>query len=183
MEENIMIAAVIIIAAVVWGISQYNGLVKLRALAEEAYSGMDVYLKKRADLIPNLVETVKGYMTHEEETLSKVIELRNAAVSSDRKASPDAQNALSEGISKIFALAENYPELKADTQFTSLQSSLKAVEDDLAQARKYYNGAVRRFNTKVRSFPASLIASAKGFFEYPYYEAEAQDRENVKVSF
>lgn len=178
-----MTAAIIIAAALIWGISQYNGLVKLRALAEEAYSGMDVYLKKRADLIPNLVETVKGYMTHEEETLARVIELRNAAVSSDRKASPDAENALSEGISKLFALAENYPDLKANTQFTSLQSSLKSVEEDIAQARKYYNGAVRQFNTKVRSFPASLIASAKGFYEYPYYEAASEDRENVKVSF
>lgn len=177
-------AIIIIIAAVlIWGISQYNGLVKLRALAEEAFSGMDVYLKKRADLIPNLVEVVKGYMTHEEETLAKIIELRNAAVSSDRKTSPDAENALTEGISKLFALTENYPELKADTQFTSLQASLKSVEEDIAQARKYYNGAVRQFNTKVRSFPASIIASAKGFFEYPYYEAAAQDRENVKVSF
>ena len=180
-----MLIAIIVIAAVAvgWGISQYNSLVSMRALVEEAYSTMDVYLKKRSDLIPNLVETVKGYMTHEQDTLEKVIELRNSALSADRRSAPEAEAALSEGVSKIFALAENYPELKADTQFTALQENLRGIEDEISQSRKYYNGAVRNFNTAITRFPASLIASRKGFYEYGYYQADEAARENVKVAF
>ncbi|MBO4360775.1 MAG: LemA family protein [Eubacteriaceae bacterium] len=180
-----MLIAIIVIAAIAagWGISQYNSLVGMRALVEEAYSTMDVYLKKRSDLIPNLVETVKGYMTHEEETLAKVIELRNSAVSASRQDSPEAEAALSEGIGRLFALAENYPELKADTQFTALQENLRGIEDEISQSRKYYNGAVRNFNTAITRFPASMIASRKGFYEYAYYQTDEASRENVKVSF
>lgn len=180
-----MLIVLIIVIAVLagWCIATYNSLVSSRALVEEAYSSMDVYLKKRSDLVPNLVEAVKGYMGHEESTLKEIVELRNSAVSADRAGAPEAQARLGEGIGKLFALAENYPELKADTQFTQLQQSLKAIEDDIAQARKYYNGAVRTFNTAIKRFPASIIASRKGFFEYAYYQTDEESRQNVKVQF
>lgn len=181
-----MLIIVIVILAILiigWYISTNNALVKKRTLAEEAYSTMDIYLKKRYDLIPNLVNTVKGYMSHEEDTLKEVVNLRNSAIGADVNENVKMQNEISTCLSKIVALAENYPELKADTQFLNLQSQLSAIETDIAQARKYYNGAVRELNTQIRVFPAKIVASMNGFEEMPYYEAAESERENVKVEF
>lgn len=180
----ILIAVVVVIA--LWFIGTYNGFIKRKGVVDEAFAGMDVYLKKRYDLIPNLVETVKTYMSHEQDTLTKIVELRSAA--SDKNASMtdrvEADNQLSGALTHLFALSENYPELKASEQFLSLQNQLTAVETDIAEARKYYNGAAKLFNVKVRSIPSNLVANMCGFRDVPYFEVtDAAERENVKVDF
>ena len=145
---------------------------------------MDVYLKKRWDLIPNLVETVKGYAKHESETLENVIKLRNSAY--DNMTDEDkikANNNLSNGINKIMALAESYPDLKANDNFKDLSNQLSKIEDDIANSRKYYNGTVRQFNNKVEMFPSNIIASLFGFKTKSMFEANNEERENVKVQF
>ncbi len=176
----IVVIAVIAIA----GVGAYNSLASLKLKVEEAFSTMDVYLKKRHDLIPNLVETVKGYAKHESETLEKVIAARNSAVSATGDARIESENALSGALGKLFALSEAYPELKADTQFTSLQSQLTKVEEDIAQARKYYNGTVRTYNQKCITVPSNIIAGLFHFEQKPYFEVTNEaERENVQVKF
>lgn len=163
----------------------YNRLVGLRNQVEEAFSTMDVYLKKRHDLIPNLVETVKGYAKHEKETLENVIKARNQAVNAttlDDKVA--AENAVSGMIGRLFALAEAYPDLKANTNFQELMGQLKSVEEDIANSRKYFNGTTRQFNTSIEVFPANLIAGMFNFTKKPLFEVEDEtERQNVKVSF
>ena len=132
-------------------------------------------------MIPNLVNTVKGYITYEEETLSKLIELRNQATG--KLYDIDLQREISADISKITAFAENYPELKANAQFAILQNQLSETERDIAQARKYYNGAVREYNILVKSFPSKAVASMNGFYELPYYETAEEEKENIKAEF
>lgn len=175
----------IVLVLVIWAISGYNGLVRLRNHVEEAFSTMDVYLKKRYDLIPNLVETVKGYSKHESETLEKVISARSRAmdaVSAGDKIKSEGE--LQGALKNLFALAENYPDLKANTNFIDLQNSLKAVENDIANARKYYNGVVKAYNTKTELFPSSIIAGIFRFERKPLFEVSAEaERENVKVQF
>ena len=176
---------VFVVLIAFWAISVYNGLIGLKNKVEEAFSTMDVYLKKRYDLIPNLVETVKGYAKHEKETLEAVIQARNTAVSS---VGPEAkianENALTGTLSKLFALAEAYPDLKANTNFIDLQTQLKSLEDEIANARKYYNGTVRQFNTSIQVFPTNLLAAPLGFKKQPLFEVESDtERQNVKVSF
>lgn len=176
----IAVAAVLLF----WFILCYNSLVRLKALAAEAASGMDVCLKKRRDLVPNLVETVKGYMTHEQETLAQVVELRGKAVSAaPGEARIAAEGELSGALSRLFALAENYPELRADAQFLSLQNALRGAEDEIAQARKYYNGAARQFNIRIQTVPSSLVAALFRFTPYPYFEISPAEREPVAVDF
>ena len=154
-----IIVAVVLVLLIIYIISTYNTLVRLRNSVRESFSTMDVYLKKRWDLIPNLVETVKGYAKHEKETLEGVIKLRNGAYDSmSHEEKINANQELSRGITKIMALAENYPELKANTNFTDLSNQLSKVEEDIANARKYYNAVVRRFNDKVEMFPSNLVA-------------------------
>lgn len=164
--------------------STYNGFIKIRNAVEEAFSTMDVYLKKRYDLIPNLVETVKGYATHERETFEKIVEARSKAMNAtsieERQAS---ENMLTGTLKSLFALSENYPELKADTQFLDLQKQLQKVEEDIAQSRKYYNAVVKALNTKVESFPSNLVAKIFGFKRGTYFTAEETERENVQVKF
>lgn len=174
----------LIVIIVLWFIFVYNGFVQLKALVEEAFSGMDIYLKKRYDLIPNLVECVKGYMKHEQDTLSKVIILRNQSVTQQNPGDRiPVESELTAQLTKLFALAESYPELKANQQFLSLQSELSSLEDDIAQARKYYNGAVKQFNIKVKSIPSNLVASLCHYTEYPYFEIQEAERNTVKVGF
>ncbi len=164
--------------------STYNGFVTIRNAVEEAFATMDVYLKKRYDLIPNLVETVKGYATHERETFQKIVEARsqamNATTIEEKQAS---ENMLTGTLKSLFALSENYPELKADTQFLDLQRQLQKVEEDIAQSRKYYNAVVKTLNTKVESFPSNIVAMMFGFIRGTYFEAVETERENVKVEF
>ena len=179
----ILIAVIVVI--VLWIVSTYNSLVGLRNTCKEAFSTMDVYLKKRWDLIPNLVETVKGYAKHEKGTLEEVVKLRSGSydkMSIDEKIENNAK--LSAGITKIMALAESYPELKANQNFLSLSSDLSNVEEDIANSRKYYNGAVKIFNNKVMMFPSNIVANILGYKEQKMYEVDSdEERKNVKVQF
>lgn len=183
----LIIIGAILVLLVIWFIACNNGLVKLRNMVLEAFSTMDVYMKKRFDLIPNLIEAVKGYMSHEKSTLEEIVKLRNdasAAATTDVNAKVEADSKLSNAISKLFAIVENYPELKADTQFTGLQSSLGEIETDIAESRKYYNAVVRQYNTKIQTIPSNIVASITGHKAYAYYELpDNAQRENVKVEF
>lgn len=178
-------AVILIVILIGVVISTYNSIIKLRNSCEEAWATIDVYLKKRYDLVPNLVETVKGYAKHESETFTKVIEARNSAMnasgSSDKIA---AENQLSGCLKSLFALSENYPSLKADGQFLDLMRQLQMIETDLGQSRKYYNGVCKAFNTKIETFPSNIIAGFMKASKRTYFELEnARERENVKVSF
>lgn len=175
----------IVAIVVVWAISTNNSLVRLKTRVDEAFSTIDVYLKRRYDLIPNLVETVKGYASHEKDTLERVIAARNSAYSAtsveDRV---DKENQFTQAIGRLFAVAEQYPDLKADSQFLNLSNQLEKVETDLAQSRKYYNGTVSSFNYKVQAFPSSIIAGMRNFTIMPFFEiTQPEERENVKVQF
>lgn len=181
----LIVVLVVIAVLVIWVIAGYNGLIKAKNNVEEGFSTMDVYLKKRYDLIPNLVETVKGYARHESETLEKVIAARNAA----QKASTvedkiQEENVLSGTLRGLFAVAENYPELKANQNFVDLQGQLHRVEEDIANARKYYNAVVKLFNNKCEMFPSSILAGIFHFQKKPMFEIEeTEERKNVKVEF
>lgn len=175
----------VVVIILLWAIATYNGFVKLKNKFEEAFSTMDVYLKKRYDLIPNLVETVKGYAKHESETLEKVISARNKAASANTvEESADAERALAGSLKSLLAIVESYPDLKANTNFMELQEQLKQTENDIANARKYYNAVVRQFNTKCETFPSVLIAGIVGFTKKPMFEVDSpEQRENVNVQF
>jgi len=178
------IAIGIVVIIIIWFIASYNGFVRLRNMVREAFSTMDVYMKKRYDLIPNLVETVKGYAGHEQATLEKVISARNAAAgASNVQARIEGESALTGTLKSLFALAEAYPDLKANTNFLDLQRQLQSVEADIANSRKYYNSVVRIYNTRTQSFPSVIVASIFGFRYEPLFEIEAGERENVKVQF
>jgi LemA protein len=175
----------VVIGIAIMAISSYNGLVGLRNSCDEAFSTMDVYLKKRFDLIPNLVETVKGYAAHESETLAAVTAARSAISGAGNTADKVAgENMLTGALKSLFAVAESYPDLKANTNFMDLQKQLQKVEEDIAQSRKYYNGVVKGMNNKVEMFPSNIFAGIFGFKKYPFFTvAEESERENVKVSF
>ena len=179
----IIIAIAAILILIVIGCDKK--LVKQKITVEEAFSTMDVYLKKRFDLIPNLVETVKGYAKHEEGTLSKVVSLRNqnySSMSQEEKLANSA--AVSQAIPKIMALAESYPDLKANQNFMELSIQLETVENDIASARKYYNGAVKRYNMTVQTVPTNMIAGMFHFEVKPMFEVDSvEERQNVKVKF
>lgn len=183
MEYYILIAVVAVIAF--WLVTAYNGFVSSRNRVDEAFSTMDVYMVKRYDLIPNLVETVKGYAKHEKETLDSVITARNHAVNAttmDEKMA--AEGEISGVLSRLFALSEAYPDLKANQQFLDLQNQLQKVEEDIAQSRKYYNGTVRQYNTAIQSFPNNLVAGAFKFERRePFVVDDPTQRQNVKVQF
>lgn len=175
----------IVILVGLWILVTYNSLVKLKNNAEEGYSTMDVYLKKRYDLIPNLVNTVKGYAKHEKETLDAVILARNSAMdASNVKDKVKQENALTSTLKNLFALSENYPELKANANFMSLQEQLQSVEQDILNARKYYNSVVNMLNIKIEMFPSNLIAKWFKFSKRDMFEvSNAVEKENVKVEF
>lgn len=180
-----LIISAIVVLLVLWIILSYNGFIKLRNKSQEAFSAMDVILKKRYDLIPNVVETVKGYAKHEKSTLENVIKARNAAVNSN---TPEEviknDNALSGTLKLLFALSESYPDLKANTNFLELQTQLSKIEDEISSSRRYYNAVVNKLNTKVEMFPSNIIASIFHFTRKPLYEVKDEnERENVKVSF
>ncbi len=178
-----LIAIVVILIAIIIG--SYNKLVQQKVMVEEAFSTMDIYLKKRFDLIPNLVETVKGYAGHEENILIEIVNLRKgnySGMSEEEKL--ENSNALSVALPKIFALAEAYPDLKANQNFMDLSSQLERLENDIANARKYYNGTVRQYNISVQTIPTNLIAGIFHFEVKPMYELEdEQERENIQVKF
>lgn len=184
---EILIAVIVIVVIIaIWAISSYNTLVKLKAMVEEAFSGMDVFLKKRYDLIPNLVETVKGYAAHESETLENVIAARNKAISPTASVDERVENEkeLSGALNRLLAIVEQYPNLKADSQFLNLQGQLSSIENDIAQSRKYYNGAARSYNVKTEVFPSNIIANMSGFKKVTYFEVDSEaERQNVRVDF
>jgi len=179
------IIAAIAVAIVAYGVVLYNRLVHRRQMADEAWSGIDVQLKRRADLVPNLVEAVKGYAAHERDVLTTVAELRGAAQSQpdgDVAGRARIEGALSLALGRLIALAEAYPDLKASGNFLELQRELGAVETDLQMARRYYNGAVRNMNITVQSFPGNLLAGPLGFRERPFFEiADASERAAPQV--
>lgn len=162
----------------------YNSLVRLKNKVNEAWADIDTQLKRRYDLIPNLVETVKGYATHESETLEKVVQARNAALNAtSMQEKEQAENMLTGALKSIFALAEQYPDLKANQNFMELQSTLKEIEDHIQMSRRYYNATVRDFNTKIEVFPNNLLAKPLGFTQREFFEATEEEKGNVKVSF
>lgn len=172
-----------IILLLVYILLIFNSLIKLKNKVNEAFSTMDVYLEKRWDLIPNIVETVKGYAKHEKNTLEEVIKLRNSNydnMSDEQKIKTNEK--ISKNIIKIMALSEAYPDLKANENFRDLSNQLTKVEDEIANSRKYYNGTIRDFNNKVEMFPSNIIASMFGYKIKEMFEANAEERENVKVS-
>lgn len=181
-----LIGLIVVLAVVaIWGVSAYNGFVRMRNVVEEAFSTMDVYMKKRYDLIPNLVETVKGYAAHEQGTFEKVVQARNVAQNAttveDKMA---AENMLTGTLKSLFALAEAYPDLKANANFMDLQNQLQMVEVDIANSRKYYNAIVKDYNTKTEQFPSNIIANMFHFQRKTMFELENEsERQNVKVEF
>jgi len=181
----LIVVLVLIGIAVAWIVAMYNGLVRLKNLVEEGWSGIDVQLKRRADLIPNLIETVKGYMTHERELLEKVTELRSKAMKAENvgeKAKLEGE--LSRSLMSVLAVAEGYPDLKANQNFLDLQDKLTKIEDEIQMARRYYNGTARNLNIKVESFPSNIIASMFHFKKADYFEIEDEaDRKVPEVKF
>ncbi|MEJ5349899.1 MAG: LemA family protein [Desulfosoma sp.] len=174
----------VLVLAGLFAVTIYNRLVRAKNLVEEAWSGIDVQLKRRTDLIPNLIETVKGYMQHERGVLDQVTRLRArslAAGSVEERAS--AEGAMSRALGALFALAENYPDLKANQNFLELQSTLTGIEEQIQLARRYYNGTVRDLNILVESFPSNLLASAFGFRKAPFFEIGEEEKAVLKVSF
>jgi LemA protein len=181
----LIIVIVVLIAILGFLVAIYNGLVQLRVRADAAWSDIDVQLKRRHDLIPNLVETVKGYATHEKGTFENIAKYRSAAMSAtspaDRAA---AEGQLTNALRGLLAVAENYPQLRASEEFTQLQTQLSQTEDAIQNSRRYYNAVVRDLNTKIQSFPTNILAGMFGFQTRQFFEVEsAADRENVAVKF
>lgn len=177
----LVIALAVVVIAI---IAMYNGLIRLRNRVDEAWSDIDVQLKRRHDLIPNLVNTVKGYAAHEKEVFDKVTQARAAAIGAGTaEAKGQAENVLSGALKSLFAVAEAYPDLKANQNFLELQRELTDTEDKIMAARRFYNGNVRDFNTKIQVFPTNLIAGMLNFTKRDFFQAEASEKENVKVEF
>lgn len=161
----------------------YNKLINLKNRVEEAFSTMDVYLKKRWDLIPNLIETVKGYAKHEKDTLNEIVSLRNKSY--DNMTNSDkllANNKVTKDISRLMLLAESYPDLKANQNFIDLSKQLTALEEDIANSRKYYNGTIRLMNNMVEMFPSNIVAKILGYKQLKMFEAKQEEKENIKVN-
>jgi LemA protein len=180
----VIILVVVLVLIALYVIVSYNGLVSLRNRIENAWAQIDVQLKRRYDLIPNLVETVKGYAAHERETLDAVIEARNAGMSAQGPHDQaEAENVLSGALKSLFALSEAYPDLKANQNFAQLQEELTGTEGRIAYARQFYNDTVYRYNTKVQSFPANVLANMFRFSEREYFQADDESRGPTQVTF
>lgn len=182
---GIGVAAVLVLAVIIWIIATFNKFVGMGTNCDESFSTVDIYLKKRYDLIPNIVETVKGYAKHESGTLESVVAARSKAQNASTPAEKIEANAeLTQTMRNFNMVMERYPELKANTNFLDLQNQLKNIEYELANVRKYYNATVKQFNTKIRTFPASIIAGKMKLEKQPYFELDSvEERQNVKVSF
>jgi LemA protein len=185
MGVALLVIAAIVILVIIYLIAQYNGMIRGRNKVDEAWSGIDVQLKRRHDLIPNLVESVKGYATHERETFQQVTDARAQAMQASGPAqSGVAEGFLSQALGRLFAVAEAYPQLRASENFQQLQNELTNTEDQISAARRIYNGNVQSYNTKIQVFPNSVIAGAGGFTVREYFEIEtAADRQPVAVDF
>lgn len=181
-----MIILIIVVVVIVgFLVAMYNGLVQLRVRADSSWSDIDVQLKRRHDLIPNIVETVKGYAAHEKTTFENIARYRSAAMQATTPAEAGVAEAqLTTALRGLFAVAENYPQLRASEQFTSLQASLQEVEGAIQNARRYYNAVVRDYNTKVQSFPTNVLAGTFGFQQKQFFQLDTPaERENVAVKF
>lgn len=179
-----LILGIVAVVLVLYFVGVYNHLVVLKTRIEEALSGIDVQLKRRADLIPNLVETVKGYVKHEKEVLENVTKARSALMNAgSMQEKAEADNMLSGALKSLFAVAEAYPELKANANFEELQRQLEDTEDKVAYSRQFYNSNVLSYNSKVQMFPTNLIAGMFGFAAYDFFKADVEDRKEVKVKF
>lgn len=181
----VLIIILIVLAAIVfWLIGAYNGLVSLRNKVRDQWSQIDVLLKRRSDLIPNLVETVKGYASHESETLEAVVAARNKVVAAPSKEEEmKASGELTGALNRLFALAESYPDLKANTNFMDLQANLKDTEDKISYARQFYNDAVLKYQNKIEMFPTNIVANIFGFKPEKFFEATEAEKETPKVEF
>lgn len=175
---------ILLLLVVIFLISTYNGLVKLRNMVKDQWAQIEVLLKRRADLIPNIVETVKGYATHEKETLDAVITARNKAVNANTVSDEISANGeLTQALGRLFALTEAYPDLKANTNFMQLQDNLKETEDKISYARQFYNDAVLSYKNKLEMFPTNIVASMFNFKPELFFEASEADREVPQVKF
>ena len=178
MSSTIIVLAVIVVL-VLWAVTVYNGLISMRQRVNQAFADIDVQLKQRHDLVPNLVETVKGYAAHERGTLDEVVKARNAAVSAQGPAQQAAaENMLSGALRQLFALSESYPDLKASTNFQQLQAELSDLENKIAASRRFFNNAVQEYNTGIQRFPAALFAGAFGFSQRDFFDL-GEDRKAV----
>jgi LemA protein len=180
-----IVVIVVVVLLVLWAVGAYNGLIKLRNLVQEAWRQIDVELKRRHDLIGNLVETVKGYAAHERGTLEDVMKARSAAMAGGQSPAQQAQSEglLSAALGRLIAVAEAYPDLKANQNFLALQQELTSTEDRIASARRYYNANVRELNTKVETIPSNIIAGIASIHREEYFEVEGEERDPVKVDF
>jgi LemA protein len=187
MSTTALIVLGVIVAVALWAVSIYNGLVALRQRVSQAFADIDVQLKQRHDLIPNLVETVKGYASHERETLDAVVKARNAAIAAQGPAAQaNAENMLTGALRGLFALAEAYPDLKASANFQQLQSELSDIENKIAAARRFFNNAVQEYNTRIEQFPAALFAASFGFTRRDFFdlgETRVQVEQTPQVKF
>lgn len=182
--ELFFILPAILVLLVIWFIFVYNGLITSRNRVEEAWSDIEVQMKRRYDLIPNLVETVKAYARHEDSVFTKVTEARAAAMgATTMKEHSQAENALSQTLKSLFAVSENYPQLRASDNFLDLQRNLTDAEDKIQASRRFYNGQVRDFNTKLQIFPNNLIAGSFGFYKRDFYDAPEVVNEAPKINF
>ena len=182
MSSGFLLLIILIITGVILA-GLYNRLVKLRNGAEEAFKSIDIFLKQRYDLIPNLVNTIKGYTQYESSTLEKIVQLRSQAMSANGTDGGAAENALSGALKSVFALAENYPDLKANQEFLNLQQTLTGLEESIQRARRYYNASVRDLNNSVETFPSNIFAGMFGFHKMDYFEVDEAETQNVKVQF
>ena len=175
---------IVAVLVALWGVTVFNRLVRFRARREEGWSGVQVQLKRRHDLVPNLVATAKGLAGHESELMTSVTRARTAQGSASVAAVADAENALTQALGRFIAVAENYPQIKSDAAFTKLMGDLSSLEDDLQLARRYYNGTVREYNVAVQTFPSSLLASLFGFGRADFFELSSpSEAEAPKVEF
>jgi len=182
----VIVILAIVVLAVLFFVLSYNGVIRLRNRVDSSWSQIGVQLERRHDLIPNLVETVKGYAAHERQTLEEVVQARNSAVQA-QQAGPaqqaQAENVLTGALRQLFALSENYPDLKANQNFLNLQEELTATEDRISYARQFYNDSVQKFDTKIQTFPTNLIAGMFNFQKREYFQAEQGATEVPKVEF
>jgi len=188
MSTILLISLIIVAIIIITIIGIYNSLIRLKNRVKEAWSDIDIQLKRRYDLIPNLIETVKGYAKHEKETLEKVIKARNLAMnaqsSGDTKTKANAENILSGTLKSIFALSESYPDLKANQNFLELQRELSDTENKIQASRRFYNNNVKDFNTKIEIFPTNIFAGILNFKKKDFFEiSNKKEKENIKVAF
>ena len=180
----IIVLVVLLLIVGIFIASNYNSLVSLRNRVQDQKSQIDIQLKRRFDLIPNLLECVKGYMKHEKGTLEDIVKARNTFEKADSlEGEVQADTQLTKAVTKLFALAEDYPELKANENFNQLQEELSDTEDKVASARQFYSDSVLMYNNKIQMFPSNIVAKLFGFIEEKFFEATAEEKENVKVKF